>query len=320
MIRVRGVSKRFALKGGGTQIALSGLDLDIAKGEVFGIIGPSGSGKSTLIRLINRLERPDTGTVEVAGVDMASLSEAELSIRRHKLGMIFQQFGLLSSRTARQNVLYALEIAKTGSGRDRKARADALLAQVGLSAHADKYPAQLSGGQKQRVAIARALANEPDILLCDEATSALDPDSTRDILDLIADLNRDLGLTVVLVTHEMEVVRRVCDRVAVLDHGRLAETGTVAQVLFTPQSPQGRVLSDFGPPEETGLVRLTWQGTDPVAHSLRGLDAWVSIRSGQVSALKSGPYGDVWAEIAGPDRAVALDALRQAGVQVRETA
>ncbi|ESQ77836.1 methionine ABC transporter ATP-binding protein [Asticcacaulis sp. YBE204] len=320
MIRLSGVSKRFPLKGGGAQAALSGIDLEIATGEVFGIIGPSGSGKSTLIRLINRLERPDEGRVEVAGIDMATLSEADLSIRRHKLGMIFQQFGLLSSRTARQNVLYALDIAGTGTRHERKARADALLAQVGLTAHADKYPAQLSGGQKQRVAIARALANAPDILLCDEATSALDPESTRDILDLIAALNCDLGLTVVLVTHEMEVVRRVCDRVAVLDHGHLAETGTVAEVLFTPKSAQGRVLSDFRPPGDAGLVRLTWQGADPVAHSLRGLDAWVSIRSGQVSALKSGPYGDVWADISGPDRTKAIDALRLAGVQVREAA
>jgi D-methionine transport system ATP-binding protein len=219
LIGLTHVAKRFALKGR-TQDALSDVTLDIARGEVFGIIGPSGSGKSTLIRLINRLEQPTQGTVEIDGIDIGKLRPAQLSALRHKLGMIFQQFGLLSSKTARQNVLFALQLAKKTIGTGDHQHVDDLLTRVGLSDHADKYPSQLSGGQKQRVAIARALANAPDILLCDEPTSALDPEATQGVLNLLSELNRDLGLTVVVVTHEMDVVRQICDRVAVLEEGR----------------------------------------------------------------------------------------------------
>ena len=237
--------------------------------------------------------------------------------------MIFQQFGLLSSKTARQNVVYALELARTGTPQTRRARADALLERVGLSDHADKYPAQLSGGQKQRVAIARALANAPDILLCDEATSALDPYATQEILTLLAELNRDLGLTIVLVTHEMEVVRHVCDRVAVLDQGRLVEVGPVAQVLLAPQSPEARALSQHLLPapqgiSEAALVRLTWFGEDRLQSLLDGLDVAFSLRVGQVSNLKSGAYGDFWAELSGPDRGPAIKRLTEAGIKVTE--
>ncbi|HEY0282941.1 MAG TPA: ATP-binding cassette domain-containing protein, partial [Rhizomicrobium sp.] len=240
-IKFAGVDKDFEL-GGAKHKVLVSIDLEVPRGEVFGIIGASGAGKSTLIRMINRLVRPSRGRVEVDGVDLARLSPRELSARRQKIGMIFQQFGLLSSKTARQNVLYALELARAGTREARRAKVDTLLERVGLAHHADKYPAQLSGGQKQRVCIARALANDPEVLLCDEATSALDPESTADVLALLNELNRTLGLTIILVTHEMDVVRRACDRVAILDKGRLVEVGEVAQVLFEPRTETARAL------------------------------------------------------------------------------
>ncbi len=226
MIRLIDVGKRFAGPG---VAALDGVSLDIAEGEIFGVIGQSGAGKSTLIRLINALERPSTGRVEVDGIDVAALSPADLRALRRRIGMIFQNFGLLSSRTVSGNVAFPLELI--GVPRDeRDARVGALLERVGLTDHAAKYPAQLSGGQKQRVGIARALATDPQILLCDEATSALDPETTRSVLVLLRDLNRERGLTIVLITHEMGVVRAICDRVAVLDAGVVVETGSVADV------------------------------------------------------------------------------------------
>jgi D-methionine transport system ATP-binding protein len=230
MIRLIDVEKRYADSGGA---ALAGVSLEVARGEVFGVIGQSGAGKSTLIRLVNALERPTAGRVEVDGIDLARLSPAALRVLRRRIGMIFQNFGLLSSRTVAANVAFPLELA--GRPRvERDAKVAALLDRVGLTDHAGKYPAQLSGGQMQRVGIARALATDPDILLCDEATSALDPETTRQVLALLRDLNRDLGLTIVLITHEMEVVRAVCDRMAVLDEGRVVETGAVADIFTAP--------------------------------------------------------------------------------------
>ncbi|MDO7843895.1 methionine ABC transporter ATP-binding protein [Sphingomonas immobilis] len=226
MIALTDVHKRFA---GSAGAALNGVSLEVARGEVFGVIGPSGAGKSTLIRLINALEVPSAGSVVVDGVDVASLRPPELRALRRRIGMIFQNFGLLSSRTVAANVAFPLRLAGVARA-EREAKVAGLLARVGLADHAAKYPAQLSGGQKQRVGIARALATDPDILLCDEATSALDPETTRSVLDLLRTLNRDLGLTVVLITHEMEVVRTVCDRVAVLDQGQVVETGAVADI------------------------------------------------------------------------------------------
>lgn len=319
-IRFHAVAKRF----GRAPAVLDGIDLDIQRGEVFGIVGPSGAGKSTLIRLINRLETPSAGRVEVFGQDIATLSPRALGATRQKIGMIFQQFGLLSSKTARQNVAYALELAGTGTAATRLDRADALLDQVGLSAHADKYPAQLSGGQKQRVGIARALANAPDILLCDEATSALDPEATAEILKLIDTLNASLGLTVVMVTHEMDVVRRACDRVAILDHGHLVEAGAVEQVLFTPQSEAaralGRHLLPHPPGDGAGRLRLTYfndlVASDVLSAATQGLDVALAILAGQVSELKSKPYADLIVSLEGAGRAAALDRLQGRGVRV----
>jgi D-methionine transport system ATP-binding protein len=236
MIELVEVIKRF-----GDAAALDGVSLSVARGEVFGIIGPSGAGKSTLIRLVNALETPTSGRVLVDGIDIAGLSPAALRTMRRRIGIIFQNFGLLSSQTVAANVALPLKLAGTPAA-ERVATVARLLDRVGLSAHAGKYAAQLSGGQKQRVGIARALATDPDILLCDEATSALDPETTRSVLALLRDLNRELGLTIMLITHEMDVVRAVCDRVAVLDAGRVVETGTVADIFAGAEHPATRAM------------------------------------------------------------------------------
>ncbi|GGB41184.1 hypothetical protein GCM10011380_33320 [Sphingomonas metalli] len=225
MIALDQVSKRFP---DGT-LALDEITLEVPRGSVFGIIGRSGAGKSTLLRLINGLERPSAGRVQVDGTALETARELEVRALRRRVGMIFQSFGLLANRTVAGNVALPLELA--GMSRpERAARVAALLDRVGLGDKADSYPARLSGGQRQRVGIARALATRPDILLCDEATSALDPETTRAVLDLLGALNRELGLTIVLITHEMSVVRAVCDRVAVLDRGRVVESGPVDTV------------------------------------------------------------------------------------------
>ena len=233
MIRILDVRKSFSPAG---PPALDGISLEVPAGSVFGVIGQSGAGKSTLVRLINALERPSAGQVVVDGQDVGTLTPAALRTLRRRIGMIFQSFGLLRSRTVAANV--ALPLKLCGATRaEREAKIARLLDRVGLRDHAGKYPAQLSGGQKQRVGIARALASDPDILLCDEATSALDPETTRDILDLLRELNRELKLTIVLITHEMDVVRAVCDRVAVLDRGRVVEHGTVGDIFARAAHP-----------------------------------------------------------------------------------
>ena len=240
IIRLTGLTKRFG--GGADQVrALSNINLEIQRGEIFGVIGLSGAGKSTLVRCINLLERPTAGSVVVDGKEMTSLSPRELRKARKSIGMIFQGFNLLMQRTALDNICFPMELA----GKPRKeavARARELLGIVDLASRENAYPAQLSGGQKQRVAIARTLAMDPQVLLCDEATSALDPKTTRDILRLIQDINKRLGITVVVITHEMKVIEEICSRVAILDHGNLAETGTVEEVFASPKSEAGRRL------------------------------------------------------------------------------
>ncbi|MCW5748790.1 MAG: methionine ABC transporter ATP-binding protein [Alphaproteobacteria bacterium] len=220
-------------------VALDRVSLTVGRGEIFGVIGRSGAGKSTLIRCINLLERPTSGTVRVDGQDLASLDTRALNAARRDIGMVFQHFNLLSSRTAFDNVALPLEIAGRKPA-EIAPRVAELLELVGLADEARRYPAQLSGGQKQRVGIARALANRPKVLLCDEATSALDPETTIQILDLVADINRRLGVTVVLITHEMNVVRRIAGKVAVLERGRMLESGAVYDVFTRPQSETTR--------------------------------------------------------------------------------
>ena len=239
-MRIQNLNKTFRGRAG-TVVALDGINLDIRRGEIFGIIGLSGAGKSTLVRCINFLERPTEGTVEVDGQELGTLTEKELRETRHSMGMIFQQFNLLQQRTALQNVCFPLEIAGMKKA-DAVERARALLDVVSLSDRADNYPSQLSGGQQQRVAIARALATNPKILLCDEATSALDPTTTRSILALLKDINRKLGITIIVITHEMAVIEEICQRVAIIDASRIAEVGPVEQVFTRPQSSMARQL------------------------------------------------------------------------------
>ena len=240
MIQVKDVGKTFIGKEN-TVEALKGINLDIHKGEIYGIIGMSGAGKSTLVRCLNFLEKPTTGTVVVEGKDLAALSGKELRQMRMQIAMIFQHFNLLMQRTVLDNICFPLEIAGQKKRKARQ-RAKELLEIVGLSEKAGAYPAQLSGGQKQRVAIARALATNPKILLCDEATSALDPTTTKSILALLKDINEKYGITIIIITHEMAVVREICSHVAIIDGGSLAETGTVEEVFARPRTRAAKKL------------------------------------------------------------------------------
>lgn len=234
IIEFRGVTKSFR-SGDATVAAVEGIDLAIERGEIFGIIGYSGAGKSTLLRLINALEHATSGTIVVDGREITGLKERDLRSVRAGIGMIFQQFNLFRSRTVFGNIAYPLKVAGWPAEK-RKARVAELLAFVGLTDKAWSFPDQLSGGQKQRVGIARALATNPDILLADEATSALDPETTADVLSLLKRVNDELGVTIVVITHEMEVVRSIADRVAVLDSGKVIEQGTVFEVFSNPQT------------------------------------------------------------------------------------
>ncbi len=240
IIKIEGLSKSFVNKNT-TVHALDNIDLDIYKGEIFGIIGLSGAGKSTLVRCINYLEIPTSGSVIYMGSDLSGMSVDKIRKTRQSMGMIFQQFNLLAQRNVLDNVCFPMEIAGVPKQKAEK-RAIELLELVGLEDRIKAYPAQLSGGQKQRVAIARAIANEPKVLLCDEATSALDPDTTKQILKLIREINKNLGITVVVITHEMKVIESICDRVAIIDHSKIAEIGTVTDIFSDPKSPIGKKL------------------------------------------------------------------------------
>lgn len=235
MIKLNSITKVFQL-GTRTITALSDVSLHVPAGQIYGVIGSSGAGKSTLIRCVNLLERPTSGTVLVDNQDLTHLSEGQLTQARRQIGMIFQHFNLMNSRTVAGNVALPLELGKLSKG-EINARVKELLELVGLADKQDSWPANLSGGQKQRVAIARALATNPKVLLCDEATSALDPATTRSILELLKDINRRLGITILLITHEMDVVKRICDRVAVISNGELIEQNTVSEVFSHPKTP-----------------------------------------------------------------------------------
>ena len=240
IIQIQNVTKTFVGKDNQVE-ALKGISLDIQKGDIYGIIGMSGAGKSTLVRCLNFLERPTTGTVLVEGQDLSALSEKELRGVRKNIAMIFQHFNLLMQKNVVDNVCFPMEIAGVNRAK-AKQRAMELLEIVGLKEKAESYPSQLSGGQKQRVAIARALANNPKILLCDEATSALDPTTTKSILKLLQDINREYGITIVIITHEMAVVQEICSHVAIIDGGVLAEHGTVEEVFSRPKSQAAKKL------------------------------------------------------------------------------
>jgi len=312
--------------------ALQPTDLSVRRGEIFGLIGHSGAGKSTLLRLINRLEEPSGGTIVVAGTDVTALDQTGLRGFRRQVGMIFQHFNLLTSKTVADNVAMPLKLAGTFTHDDIDARVAGLLARVGLEAHAKKYPAQLSGGQKQRVGIARALSTDPKILLCDEATSALDPQTTAQVLQLLADINRELGLTIVLITHEMDVIRRVCDRVAVMDDGVIVERGDVADVFLHPQHATTRrfVLEAEQIDEQEQLdsfqhvagriLRLTFRGEVTYAPLLgtvareTGVD--YSILTGRIDRIKNTPYGQLVLALTGENTDAALARFAAADVHL----
>jgi len=287
-----------------------------------------------LLRVLNLLERPDSGSVRVAGQDLLSLDDAQLRSARQRIGMIFQHFNLLGSRTVAENIAWPLRIAHWPAEQIAPRVAE-LLARVGLADQGHKYPAQLSGGQKQRVGIARALATGPELLLCDEATSALDPQTTRAILDLLAQLNRELGLAIVLITHEMDVVRRICDRVAVLEAGRVVEIGPVAEVFLHPQHAvtrrfvqeaekidENELNEDYAQVEirPGHLLRLTFQGErtyEPLLGEVArrsGID--FGILHGRIDRIKSTPYGQLTIAVTGGDLAGAQALLAERGVRV----
>jgi D-methionine transport system ATP-binding protein len=249
MITIDHVSRRFG-DGPDAVVALDDVSIEVRRGEIFGVVGQSGAGKSTLLRTVNALERPDSGNVTVDGTVITGLEGTALRQARHKIGMVFQHFNLVGNRSVVQNVEFALEAVGV-NGAKRRERALEMLDLVGLAHRADDRPAQLSGGQRQRVGIARALASEPDVLLSDEATSALDPETTRQILDLIKRLSGELGLTVLLITHEMDVVKRICDSAALMEHGRVVEQGPLAQLITTPGS---RVAAELFPVGEAHRI------------------------------------------------------------------
>ena len=322
MISITDVYKIFD-QGKQTTAALNGVSLEVAAGEIFGVLGPSGAGKSTLIRCVNLLERPTSGSIQVNGQELTTLSTPELRQARQRMGMIFQHFNLLSSRTVADNVAFPLEIAGV-SKPARQARVRDLLALVGLSDKADAYPAALSGGQKQRVGIARALANEPDVLLSDEATSALDPQTTTAILDLLHDLNRRLGLTILLITHEMNVVRQICDRVAVLEAGRVVEQGPVAALVAQPGSrlaqaifPHNDVPSVLDGATLATIIFVGPTADQPVLATLvRKFNVDVNILGGSIQAIAGQRVGQLQVEIAGEQAQPALAYLREIGLSV----
>ncbi|KAF0996322.1 methionine ABC transporter ATP-binding protein [Geobacillus sp. TFV-3] len=341
MIALEQVTKIYQAANGSVT-AVDNVSLEIREGEIFGIIGYSGAGKSTLIRLLNGLEKPTSGRVVVAGRDMARIKGRELRKARQEIGMIFQHFNLLWSRTVRENIAFPLEIAGVPK-EERNKRVGELIELVGLSGREDAYPSQLSGGQKQRVGIARALANNPKVLLCDEATSALDPQTTDAILDLLVDINKRLGLTIVLITHEMHVIRKICDRVAVMESGRIVEQGEVLHVFRHPQQPiTKRFVQQLIEPEETeeaishlfgqypnGLIaQLTFVGAAAgkplITEVVRQFAVDVNILQGKISQTHQGAYGVLFVHLDGAkdeiDRVLDYIQRQQVAVEVIQDA
>ncbi|MGW5863737.1 methionine ABC transporter ATP-binding protein [Streptomyces sp. NPDC055239] len=329
MITTSGLTKVYRSRGREVT-ALDGVDLHVREGEVYGVIGQSGAGKSSLIRCVNLLERPTAGTVTVAGQDLTALagrgSRASKDLRRarSRIGMVFQHFNLLSSRTVQDNVELPLEILGL-SGAERSRKALELLDLVGLADKAKSYPAQLSGGQKQRVGIARALAGDPKVLLSDEATSALDPETTRSILKLLRDLNQQLGLTVLLITHEMDVVKSVCDSAALMENGQIVESGTVTELLATPGSELAAALfpvSGEATGDDRTVVDVTFHGeaaTQPVISQLsRTYNIDISILGAAMDTVAGKQVGRMRIELPGrfEENVVPIGFLREQGLQV----
>ncbi len=320
MITIQNLSKSYKQKKGQIKV-IDDINLEVAKGEVFGIIGKSGAGKSTLIKCLNLLERPDSGKIIVDGVDLTAISVNELRIQRQQIGVIFQHFNLLSSKTIFANVALPLTLQGKHNKAEIKAAVDEMLSLVGLSQFANKYPASLSGGQKQRVGIARALITKPKLLLSDEATSALDPQTTNDILELLLEINQRLGITVVLITHELEVVRKICDKVAVIDKGKIIEQGNAFDILLHPKEPLTRKLiieeeSDkylekvkhfyqFEKHPNKHILLLSFVGEatyQPILNTISNeTNANFSILRGELDRIKHMPFGQLLIEFDGDE-------------------
>lgn len=326
MIEIIGLRKSFAPQRDGAAV-LQDLSLQVGRGEIFGIIGRSGAGKSTLVRCVNLLERPDAGKVIVDGQEITALDGAALRTARRRIGMIFQHFNLLSSRNVFDNIALPLELAGVGRAEIER-EVTPLLELVGLADKRASYPAQLSGGQKQRVAIARALASKPAVLLCDEATSALDPETTQSILALLKDINQKLALTILLITHEMPVIRAICDRVAVLERGIIVEQGPVFDIFTRPQSSITRSLvhdlidrdlpdwlvermAAYQGGEGNKILRITFSGpsanTPIIAELVRRYDLLLNILQANVDYIQGQPFGIIVVEAIGR-----MDAVDQA--------
>lgn len=328
IIEIKSLTKRFpSPQSAPTPLdALKDIHLSVPRGSVYGIIGMSGAGKSTLLRCMTGLEIPTSGTITVNGKDFSHQDPIALNAMRRQMGMVFQHFQLFSSRTVARNIAYPLEISGTAP-HARKQRIDELLALIGMSSKKEHYPSQLSGGEKQRIGIARALAPNPRLLLCDEPTSALDPKTTRDLLQLLAQLNKDLGLTIIIITHQLEVVKQVCSRVAVLSQGAIVEEGEVKDIFTKPQhlATQRLLHLDKGqiPPElllKRGpgvcLVRLAFEGNqakEPViSHMLKRYSIDANILSGGLDYLQETVVGHLFVELSGQEGEIgqALDYLR----------
>ncbi len=337
MITIKNVKKIFSTKQGNVT-AVTDVNLEIQEGEIFGVIGYSGAGKSTLIRMLNGLEIPTDGSVTVANKQVSHIKGSELRTARQKIGMIFQHFNLLWSRTVRENISFPLEIAGVSKA-NRIKKVDELIKLVGLQGREDAYPSQLSGGQKQRVGIARALANDPKVLLCDEATSALDPQTTDSILDLLVDINERLGLTIVLITHEMHVIRKICHRVAVMENGKVVEKGSVLEVFKNPQQLiTKRFVQQVTEPEKTKetiehllgvyttghVVQLSFVGEGAeqplITNLIRNFSITVNILQGNIAQTQNGSYGTLVIHIDGDEsemaEAIQYIHSQQVGVEV----
>ncbi|MGV2621625.1 UNVERIFIED_CONTAM: methionine ABC transporter ATP-binding protein [Halobacillus marinus] len=335
MITIKGLSKIFQTKDREVR-AVDDLSVTINKGEIYGVIGYSGAGKSTFIRLLNRLEDPTEGSIIVDDQDLTTLSKNKLRVARQDIGMIFQHFNLLWSRTVFDNIAFPLEIAGIPK-EDRKKRVNELIDLVGLSGRGNSYPSQLSGGQKQRVGIARALANNPKVLLCDEATSALDPETTDSILDLLVDINEKLGLTIVLITHEMHVIRKICHQVAVMEQGKIVEHGDVLDVFLRPQKPVTKKFVDqvMGDPDKENslqlikdhyssgeIVRLHFVGESTnqalISEISREFALDVNILHGKITQTQKGAYGTLFVQLEGEEseRQRAISYIQSTSVEV----
>lgn len=337
MIQFKEVTKTYQ-SGKQAIHALNGIDLTVETGEIYGVIGFSGAGKSSLIRTVNLLERPSSGHVLINGKDISKLSGSEIRKTRKDIGMIFQHFNLLNSKTVFHNVAMPLILANTPKNKIRE-QVKELLDFVGLADQAEKYPDQLSGGQKQRIGIARALATNPSVLLCDEATSALDPQTTQSILELLSRVNREYNITILLITHEMGVIREICDKVAVLEAGRVIEQGTVFDVFTNPQQPTTQrfvrsVMNDElpasllkqiqDPGRQNTIYRVQFTGTSvgqPLMSRIsREYNLDLNVLFGNITELQGEPYGNLIVEFAGPSADIkkALTDIRQGSVRIEE--